>query len=206
MIKKIQKVEQEIEILENEGIGRDTDELDDEDKEDENNMDWEGQESNSKIQELERQKEELEKKVKSNPFLIKKIQKIEQDIAVLKDEKKEWDIDEWDDEDRREYTLGGWYYSNYFSNSKNTWNKDRSERKSMVNYTDIHYIWVQFESKYYPWTFYWHIYTYKTRKDFKKWKILMINTPKWLNKAKVVQAHIDEKDVTFPLEYIKEID
>jgi hypothetical protein len=38
---------------------------------------------------LERQKEELEKKVKSNPFLIKKIQKIEQDIAVLKDEKKE---------------------------------------------------------------------------------------------------------------------
>jgi hypothetical protein len=39
LIKKIQKVEQEIEILENEGIGRDTDELDDEDKEDENNMD-----------------------------------------------------------------------------------------------------------------------------------------------------------------------
>lgn len=69
----------------------------------------------------------------------------------------------------------------------------------------FHLVWVQFESKYTPNTFYWRIYTYRTKCNLKYNEIIEVPTANWTKKARIVNENVNPHNISCNLSDLKTI-
>ena len=70
-------------------------------------------------------------------------------------------------------------------------------------YSEYHYIWVQFESKIKPGTFYWGTYAYKTKQNFHRGQIIDVPTIKWMRIARVLEENKDPRTISCNISDVK---